>query len=223
MFRCLPFGVAILAVCLSTTAQAVDISGDYLESRTCDVYTGPCFANSEVGLTGNLAIMAWSIEQGRHRGVDLAGLKVVVALRANDTLGYGGGLTVHPDPIKSVILVDAKANTEQRQALEAFARERAGRVKGQVMRVAALPIEMKLDHVDMVAQLKAGNEVSLATRKLTEGDHCCTNEVIFYPPLADVENTEAAFTVDSGFQGRGLGVRWTNPQTRSAFLATFAY
>ena len=28
------------------------ISGDYLEVRSCDVYTGPCFANSEMGLTG---------------------------------------------------------------------------------------------------------------------------------------------------------------------------
>jgi hypothetical protein len=223
MVRSFVVGFALLSLALAPMAQAVEISGDYLESRTCDIYTGPCFANSEVGLTGNLAIMAWSIEKGRHQGVDLAGLKVVLALRASDTLGYGGGLTVHPDPIKSVILVDEKATSQQREALEAFAREKAGKVKGEVTRVATVPIEMQLDHVDMVANLNAGKEVKLATRKLAEGDHCCTNEVVFYPPLAEVQNSEPAYTLDAGFQGRGLGVRWTNPETRSAFLATFAY
>ena len=34
------------------------LKGDYLETRTCDVYTGPCFANGQVGLCGNDAMMA---------------------------------------------------------------------------------------------------------------------------------------------------------------------
>jgi len=223
MVRQFALFAALTAALFASTSQAADISGDYLESRTCDIYTGPCFANSEVGLTGNLAIMAWSIEKGQHNGVDLAGLKVVLALRANDTLGYGGGLNVHPDPIKSVSLLDEKATTEQRKALEAFARQRAGKVKGEVARVATAPIDMQLDHVDMVAKLKAGDEVKLATRKLGEHDHCCTNETVFYPPLAQVQNYEPAYTIDGGFNGRGLGVRWSNPLSRSAFLATFAY
>ncbi|OLE47236.1 MAG: hypothetical protein AUG46_07180 [Acidobacteria bacterium 13_1_20CM_3_58_11] len=42
--------------CASAEAQ---IAGDYLESRSADVYTGQCFANGEVGLTGDEAILAW--------------------------------------------------------------------------------------------------------------------------------------------------------------------
>src|SRR5687767_4038276 len=114
------------AVVLCTSAlPAAEITGDYLESRTCDVYTGPCFANSEVGLTGRNAILAWSIDQGSYRGVDLTGLKVVLAVRANDTLGFGSSLVVNPDPIKSVVLVDERANDEQRAALVEMVRERA--------------------------------------------------------------------------------------------------
>ena len=30
------------------------ISGEYLEIRSCSVYTGPCFANAEMGVTGKL-------------------------------------------------------------------------------------------------------------------------------------------------------------------------
>lgn len=202
---------------------APQISGNYLETRTCDVYTGPCFANAQVGLTGQQAILAWNIEEGRHHGVDLSGLNVVLVIRAADTLGYGGGVVVRPDPIKSVVLVDERANKEQRKALADFVREHAGRVAGEVVRVASLPIEMKLDHIDMVASLKAGKEAHLETRKLKKGDCVCTNEEIFYPPLAKVENSAPAFTVAGGFAGRGLGQQWTNPGTRSAFLATFAY
>jgi hypothetical protein len=222
MLRCVGLSFALLA-CLASSAWAVEISGDYIESRTCDIYTGPCFANSESTLTGKTAVMAWKIDQGKHQGVDLKGLKVVMAIKASNTLALGGGMKIDPGAAKAVILVDAKATTEQRAALEAFAREKAGRYGKDVARVDAVPIEMNVDHVDMAAQLSAGREVKLATRKLAKIDQCCTNEVIYYPPLAQVENYEAAYVLDAGFMGRGLGVRWENPGTRSAFLATFAH
>ena len=104
-------------------AAASDIRGDYLETRTCDVYTGPCFANAQVGVTGQQAILAWSIESGSYQGVDLAGLSVVITVRARDTLGFGTPLVIHPFPIRSVIFVDEKGTAEQQQALAAFARD----------------------------------------------------------------------------------------------------
>jgi len=214
--------VALGAVNMTAKFAAADtVTGNYLETRTCDVYTGPCFANSQVGLTGNQAILAWSIDQGEFRGVDLSGLKVVMTVRACDTLGFGSGLVIHPDPIRSVILVDDQATPEQRDALVEFARERAGRVGGEVVRVTSTPIEMTTDHVDMVGTLRAGNEISVSTRKLGKGDCVCSNEKTFYPPLTVVQNSEPAFTIDAGFQGRGLGSRWSAPMARSAFLATF--
>ena len=54
--------VAVISVCLPTVSSAVEIRGSYLEARTCDVYTGPCFANGEVGISGKDAIMAWNIQ-----------------------------------------------------------------------------------------------------------------------------------------------------------------
>lgn len=219
---CRYFAVALLGVALTAaSASSAEISGDYLETRTCDIYTGPCFANSEVGLTGREAIMAWSIEQGAHRGVDLAGLKVVLAIRGAGTLGMGGGLVVNPDPIKAVVLVDDRATDEQSAALVDFVRERASRVTANITRVVAVPIVMTVDHIHKIGQLVAGKEVSLLTRELNAGDHCCTNEIVFYPPLTEVENVSPAFTLDGRFSGRGLGARWSKPNSRSAFLATF--
>jgi hypothetical protein len=202
---------------------ADEISGNYLETRTCDVYTGPCFANAQVGLTGQQAIMAWSIESGTHEGVDLSGLNVVLVVRAADTLGFGGTVVVRPDPIRSVILIDARATDSQREALAAFVKRHAARVAGDVVRVASLPIEIKFDHSEMECSLEAGNEARLVTRRLVARDRCCTNEEIFYPPLTEVEHSTPAFTIDGGFTGRGLGQTWSNPKTRSSFLASFAY
>ena len=150
-----------IAAYASETAKTDNVKGDYLESRTCDVYTGPCFANGQIGLAGREAILAWGIDQGTYRGVDLAGLKVVMAIRAADTLGFGGGLVIHPDPIRSVIIVDQQATEPQREALAEFARERAGRLAGDVTRIDAAPIEMVVDHAEMVGRLKAGETAEI--------------------------------------------------------------
>ena len=211
----------VVAVSFASPSQAAGISGDYLESRTCDIYTGPCFANAQTSLAGHEALMAWSIDQGEFRGVALDGLKVVMALVASDTLG-DVALAAKAGPIRSVILVDERASGEQREALAAFACEQAGELAGRVVRVTASPITMSVDHVDMAASLAAGDEVCLATRKLAKGDCVCSNEIIYYPPLVNVDNSAPAYTLDGGFNGRGLGTQWANPQTRSAFLATFA-
>jgi hypothetical protein len=204
-------------------AVADSIQGDYVEVRTCDVYTGPCFANAQVGLTGHEALLAWSVESGGYDGVDLAGMKVVLAIKAAGTLGYGGGLVIKPDPIKAVVLVDQQADESQRQALVAFVREHAGGLADHVVSVQVMPIEMELDHVEMVAKVEVGNVAEIATRKLNDADCVCTNEIVFYPPLTEVDNYEPAFTLSGRFGGRGLGSRWHDRGTRSSFLATFRY
>ena len=68
-------------------ASASQIRGDYIESRSADVYTGQCFANGEVNLVGNQALVAWKIRSGNWEGVALDGLIVAGAVRANATLG----------------------------------------------------------------------------------------------------------------------------------------
>src|SRR3989442_13557007 len=103
---------------LSTCLFAQQIRGDYLETRSADVYTGQCFANGEVNLVGNEAILAWHVQSGSWDGVPLQGLTVAAAVRANGTLGdpYES-----PYPAKAVLLVDDQANAQQRAALLDFA------------------------------------------------------------------------------------------------------
>ncbi len=82
---------------------------------------------------------------------------------------------------------------------------------------------MTVDHFEMVGNLQAGDLAQIVTRKLGTGDCVCSNEKTFYPPLCNVRNATPAFTIHGEFSGPGLGTHWTNPNTRSAFLASFSY
>src|SRR5438105_4418149 len=106
--------VACLAGFSSISMAGQEIRGDYLETRSADVYTGQCFANGEVNLVGNEAILAWHVQTGEWDGVPLQGLNVAAAVRASGTLGdpYES-----PYPAKAVLLVDDQASAQQRAAL----------------------------------------------------------------------------------------------------------
>src|SRR5690348_11118218 len=95
------------------------ISGDYLEVRSCDVYTGPCFANAEMGLTGKEGMLVWKVRQGLWRGTSLDGLSVIAVIQTDDTLG---DMHYQPRVGRAVLIVDAKADTQQKAALTDLAK-----------------------------------------------------------------------------------------------------
>jgi hypothetical protein len=198
---------------------AQQISGDYVETRSADIYTGQCFANGEVGLVGNQAIMGWRISRGAWNGVSLDGLGVVAAVRANATLGDP---YADPYPAKSVLIVDDAANAQQRQALIAFARDMGGRLLDNVEQVVAAPVEIALRKQSHgSALLRAGHFVTVQTRPIGDNDHLCGNEVTFYPPLTELAHSMPAVALTDEYQGPGLGETWTAHGRRSAFVGTF--
>jgi hypothetical protein len=215
------YALAAVLAFVPALVYADPLSGTYLEARTCQIYTGPCFANAEINLTGKDALMAWNITHGKHNGVDLSGLTVVVVLRASDTLAHFG--VNDPKEIKSAILVDERASAEQREALVAFAKEHAGRGAEKVMRVDAAPIEMSLDTSKLTGSLKAGDVVKLVTRKAGKGDCICSNEIAYYPPLAQVTHFAPGVAIEGKFTGKGLGSTWSVPDSRSVYMGTFDY
>src|SRR6185369_9239591 len=82
--------LSLFALTAASTFAATPIpsvKGDYLEVRSCDVYTGYCFANSEMNLAGKEGMMLWSIREGSWNGVKLDGLSVIAVVRTDATLG----------------------------------------------------------------------------------------------------------------------------------------
>jgi hypothetical protein len=213
---------AALAIVLTfgTALTAQQLRGDYLESRSTDVYVAQCFANGETGLTGNLALLAWHVTEGSWNGVKLDGLTVAAAVRARATLGDPYG---EPYPAQTVLMVDDAANPAQREALIALARHQGGKLLENVARVdyVSVILEVPQNH-EGHAVLRAGHLATIITRPLNHHDHICGNETNFYPPLTNVENATSAVAMTDEFEGDGLGAQWSDHGRRSAYLGTFS-
>src|ERR1022692_893625 len=188
MHRTIVIAVVLLAMAGFTFGAEIpahNIYGNYVEARTADVYTGPCFANAEVGLVGQLAVFGWKVTKGSWQGVDLDGMSVVGVVRAHHMVG---------DLLQDVVRVDYQ------------------------------PIELTFADDDihsMKANLTAGNLAKISTRALSEGDHICHNEEVWYRPLTKLDHAMPAYALANQFQGQGLDTTWSNPDKRSAFVGTF--
>jgi len=223
--------LALLATSAPLCFAGPSISGDYLEARTSDIYTGPCFANAEVNLVGKEAIFAWRVRQGAWRGVPVEGLSVVAVVRAAATLGEP---TQSPLAARSVLLVDERADAAQKDALVGFAHEMGGDLLADVVAVESAPIQLSVERgspaghmhggsagLSGAASLRAGDRVELKTRGLNHGDHLCGNEEVYYPPLTATSEAVPAVTLVHAFRGGELGKVWSSPGKRSAFVGRF--
>jgi len=197
------------------------IHGNYIEARTADVYTGPCFANGEAEQTGREAVFGWSIASGDWHGVNLDGLSVVGVIRSQHTLG----LRTEPvNPAKAVLIVDSRANAEQRLALQSFAKSMGGDLLKDVVKVDYAPIELAVKDNNIhsgTARLTAGSLAAIETRGMNGTDHVCGNEEVWYPPLTKVEHAMPAYALENSFHGTGLNETWTTRVGRSGFVGTF--
>lgn len=195
------------------------ISGDYAEFRNADVYTGPCFANSEMNLAGENAVLAWHVRNGEWAGVPLSNLSVVAVVRASATLGdpYAS-----PLPAKTVFMVDARADQAQRSALISFAQAQAAGLLNQVVAVQPQPISFNVVQHG-ITEVKVGSLVQLRTRMLKMTDTVCHNEAVYYPPLAaHLEHSMPVVAAASSYTGDNLGVTWQDSNRRSSFVGMFA-
>jgi len=213
--------LAMAGISFAGAIPSTNIYGNYVEARTADVYTGPCFANSEVGLVGQLAVFGWKVTKGAWQGMDLDGMSVVGVVRAHHTLG---DVFESAYPVKAVIIVDTRANPEQRLALQSFAKHMAGDLLQDVVRVDYEPIDLTFADNDihsMKATLTAGNLAKISTRALSEGDHLCRNEEVWYRPLTKLDHAMPAYALANQFHGQGLDTTWSSPDKRSAYVGSF--
>ena len=76
---CIAATLLLVAAAFSFAAglPVSNVSGNYMEARTADVFTGPCFANGEAEINGKEAVLGWKINNGSWNGVNIAELGVV--------------------------------------------------------------------------------------------------------------------------------------------------
>jgi len=197
---------------------AAGVTGSYIEARTCDVWTGPCFANAEMNLGGKHAILGWKIDKGEINGVNLKGLGVVAVVAASDTLGLK-----QTGASKAVVIVDSRATSQQRDALVAFARQQGGDLVSKVVAVQISKVDL-----DVCACAEGGCAVlnagiaRIETRCLdAKHDKVCGNESAFYPPLARNVKVRPAFATEHIYTGKGVNETWNDAGRRGAYLGSF--
>ncbi len=216
-------------------ADAGRVRGDYVEARTADVYTGPCFSNAEIFITGHQAVMAWKVTEGSWHGVKLDGLAVAAAVLGTTTFSEDDARAA-----RSVLIVDKRATPEQREALVGMAKELGGdRLKGVVaVRDSVLTVTVEdrptsagsaeadhgghgMPHAPL-AFFSAPGLAEILTRPLGDGDHFCGNETVAYSPLSRGVIALPAYTLRHKYRGGELDTRWDDPNCRSSFVGHFS-
>ena len=234
MFKTLAAVCGVLAVVGVNPAGAAGIRGEYVEARTNDVFTGPCFSNAEVFITGHQAVMAWKVTDGSYDGVDLKGFTVAAAVKGTSTFDAD-----QPGKAEVVLIVDKQATPKQRDALIAMAKNLGGDRMKNVVAVKTVALTMMLEHADEATPSPEAHNghvmpkspraffwvpglAEISTRPLNEGDHKCGNEVVAYPPLSKGVEVQPAYTLSNSFKGKELNTRWNDPNARSSLVGRFA-
>jgi hypothetical protein len=215
----------IAALCVGLASASVlagsngTISGEYIEARTAEVFAGGCVMNSEAETMGRQAVMAWKVDRGSFQGVSLDGLAIVAAVSGDSNLGMREMGGEAPENVQAAIVVDARANDAQREALVAMAREFSRGVISDVVSVKPATISY-WDDKDRIAI--AAPEVQLTINKVLKHDPSC-GAMQWFRPLTTIQQGTMGVAEAHAFSGSSLGTRWSDPNKRSAFFAKFTY
>ena len=143
------FSVTMSLVLVASAASAGDhghVVGEYVEARTAEVFAGGCIMNSEAETAGRQAVMAWRITRGIYNGVTLDGLSIAAAVAGDRNLGMREMGGEAPQDVRAILTVDQRATEAQRDALVQLARELAGGLITDVVRVDSAPV--RFDETD---------------------------------------------------------------------------
>ena len=205
----------------SLSANDPGVAGDYVEVRTAQVFAGGCIMGSEGEAAGREAILAWRVSRGAVDGVSLDGLSVVAAATADNNFGTYALGGAPANVLKSVVLVDERANAVQRQALITMARNLAPSIVKSVVETRAVPIAFARagDNVTV----RAGEASLDVVTNVPHSPNC--GALKWFEPLARTEGAEIGVTLSQEWSGSALGPRWkqVSDDKRSSFVGKFSY
>jgi hypothetical protein len=203
----------LLAAGLSQAAPP--LTGDYVEVRTGNVYTGACHFGAETTSLGREAMVVWRVRSGAWNGTDLSGTTALAAISAADNLGNAKAAR------KSVLYVDAKATPAQREALRAALTEKYGSVLGEVSAVKPAPITYTKS--DKGISVAAGDFARIRASALPNRECCTMPHNVWYEPLAPVKDRVVGFTTANSYRDRAtLKTSWSRDRENSAYIGTFS-
>ena len=218
------FSVTMSLVLAASAASAGDhgrVVGEYVEARTAEVFAGGCIMNSEAETAGRQAVMAWRITRGVYKGVTLDGLSIAAAVAGDRNLGMREMGGEAPHDVRAILTVDQRATEAQRDALVQLARELAGGLITDVVRVDSAPV--RFESTDTHIEVSASDALTLSVNKAMTHDPSCGAMQWFKPFSLQLTSPALGTAEAHAFSGAGLGSKWSAPHKRSAFWGTFSY
>jgi hypothetical protein len=202
------------AIAFTSRAENTAIKGDYVEVRTASVFTGACHFNGEVVTTGREAIMAWNFTSGRWNGADVAGLKAIAVISADENLENVSAVR------RSEIILDNSANHEQKVAMLEALKNKYAATLGEIISVRSAPITFKHEGrtYDVVSANAAINVEAMPN------DLCCKQpNLVWYSPLVQLSGRKVGYTLKAVYSGSAVGETWERDGENSAFYGSFAF
>lgn len=204
-----------LAAASGALAAQPSVSGDYVEARTCSVYTGACHANGERVTAGREAMMAWNFKQGALNGVKIDGLSVVAVIAGTDNLGQENADRT------SVIYVDSRATEEQSKAIADLLESRYGKALGKIAAVKQSPIEFKKSGLEYTVRVP---DVAYLKTTSFECHHCVMPHMTWYDPFVELKSSIIAKASLNEFKGAAeLNTKWRRADENSSFVGEFGW
>lgn len=206
---------AALAAATPAGTNAPKLAGEYVEARSCNVYTGACHANGELVTAGREAILAWQVDRGTYKGVRLDGLRAVAVMTGVDNLAQ-------PDAQRRTVLyVDARATGAQCKALAGALIDKYGAALGTVEAVKNAPVEF--EHSGMDYTVRVPGVAFLRTTRYACNE-CVMPHAVWYAPFVPLKSSIVARAAVNEFKGSPeLGRTWRREDENSSFVGDFAF
>lgn len=205
----------LLSAAVCAWASGPVMRGDYVEARTCSVYTGACHANGELVTTGREAMLVWHVSRGTSDGEKLDGLSAVAVIRSNDNLSVKGCTR------DCVIWLDSRATKDQREALLDAIQMKFGCSMGRILAVKDAPIAFSRSGNDYSVHIP---KVALLKTTRYSCDHCVMQHQVWYEPIVHLQSHIVAKAAVNEFKGSPeLAASWCRNDENSAFVGEFAF
>jgi hypothetical protein len=190
------------------------LRGDYVESRTASVFAGACHYNGEVTTTGRDALMAWNVSSGSWKGVDLSGVRVVAIVSAE------GNLAENFDR-RSQIVINREASHSQAVAILDALKTQYATSLGRIVSVTSAPVQF--DHQDKIYKVSTTNVASMTVEAMPNDLCCKMPNLVWYAPLAALENRKVGYTKVATYAGGTVGEPWQKADENSSFYGSFSF
>ncbi len=203
--------ITFLSPLVAFAKQSNEIRGDYLETRSNQVYGCYCEWSGQAITAGREAILGWAIRNGEYRGVDLTGVKVAAVIIGETSLSATTG------PRRNVLFFDPAATKDQQRAAQAFLTKEYGEVLGESAAVHIMPVEFHEGSGEI--HLVAGDLVGVSLRKARLPEDAMKGAKLWYDPFIALTESTLATTINSRYAGPDFDLSWddTNPGVKGYY------